>query len=134
MMELIRVKKLRLSLDMAPLIDIVFQLLIFFMLTASFAYHPFLKVNLPKATTKDQPQKEEIVVQVDKEGRISLNDQTVSLDRLKADLAQLLKTKAQKSVFIQGDADMAYKHFVSVMDVARQAGANQVNIVHREKD
>jgi len=133
-MELIRVKKLRLSLDMAPLIDIVFQLLIFFMLTASFAYHPFLKVNLPKATTKDQPQKEEIVVQVDKEGRISLNDQTVSLDRLKADLAQLLKSKVQKIVFIQGDADMAYKYFVSVMDAARQAGASQVNIVHREKD
>ena len=131
-MELIRVRKSKLSLDMAPLIDVVFQLLIFFMLTASFS-NPAMRLNLPKAVTKDQSADEQLVVNVRKSGDIFINDKKVSLASLKGELAVKLAKYEKKSVNIKGEEDMPYKYFVEVMDLARQAGATQVNIVHQGK-
>lgn len=128
-MELIRPKKPELSLDMAPLIDIVFQLLIFFMLSSSFL-SPSMKLTLPKTAQSDPKTQERIVISVDREGNISINSDRSSLDRLQSDLAVKLASDPQKAVHIRGDKEMPYKYFVEIMGMARQAGARQVNILH----
>lgn len=129
-MDLIRVRKSKLSLDMAPLIDVVFQLLIFFMLTASFS-NPAMRLNLPKAVTKDPGHKEYVVVNVRQNGEIFLNEKRTPLESLRKELSARLAAADKKSVNIKGEEDMPYKYFVQVMDIARQAGATQVNIVHQ---
>ena len=129
-MEFIRPKKTSLALDMAPLIDIVFQLLIFFMLSSSFLV-PSMKLTLPKAVQHDEKIPEQVVVSVDKDGAVYLNTVKTSMDELKSALAlQWEHGATDKSVHIRGDQDMAYKYFVEVMNIARQAGARQVNIMH----
>ena len=130
-MEFLRPKRPSLSLDMAPLIDIVFQLLIFFMLSSSFL-NPALKLSLPKATIHDSKVPEQIVVSIDQRGKVFVNKNEVQIPDLKSQLAQRLLQDSKKSVHIRGDQEMAYKYFVQVMDLARQAGAKQVNIVHEE--
>ncbi|MBI3999501.1 MAG: biopolymer transporter ExbD [Candidatus Omnitrophica bacterium] len=130
-MEFIRLKKVSLSFDMAPLIDIVFQLLIFFMLSSSFL-NPALKLSLPKAQIHDSKEPQQIVVSIDREGKVFVNKNQVSMADLKTQLEQGLLQDSKKSVHIRGDKEMAYKYFVQAMDLARQAGAKQVNIVHEE--
>jgi biopolymer transport protein ExbD len=129
-MELVRSKKSKLSLDMAPLIDIVFQLLVFFMLTASFS-QPSIKLQLPKAVKAENVEEEHIVVSVDQKGLLDINGQQTSMDRVEEDLRRSLLKFKKKSVHIRGDEEMPYKYFVEIMDKARQAGASQVNIVHK---
>jgi len=128
-MEFLRPKKSSLSLDMAPLIDVVFQLLIFFMLTSSFS-HPALQLNLPKAKEHDRKQTEEIVVSIDRAGSVFINNRKSSLGALMPELKPLLERNSKKSVHLRGDEKMPYGNFVEVMDLARQAGAKQINIVH----
>lgn len=129
-MEFLRVKKSALSLDMAPMIDIVFQLLIFFMLTLSFA-SPAIKLNLPKAIEHDIKQPEKIVVSIDKSANIFVNAQKVRMSNLGIFLAEKLNVVSEKSIHIRGDEEMPYRLFVEVMDIARRAGASQINIVHK---
>lgn len=131
-MEFIRAKKPSLSLDMAPLIDIVFQLLIFFMLTSSF-HHPALKLTLPKAVAKDVKEPERIVIAIGPSAVISVNQTKVSLEKLQSHLEEKLARDPQKSVHLAGDEKMPYGAFVQIMDIARQAGARQINILHQGK-
>lgn len=132
-MELLRTKKSKLSLDLAPLIDVVFQLLIFFMLTSAFA-HPAIKMTLPKAIASDAQENEHIAISINREGKIYLNDQSTTLKTLKSDLAALLKNVEDKAVHLKGEQDMPYKYFVEVMDIAKQAGAEHINIVHEREN
>lgn len=130
-MEFLRPRRPTLSLDMAPLIDIVFQLLIFFMLSSSFL-NPALKLNLPKAVTQDSKEPEQIIVSIDRKGSIYINRDEIQMERLTLALSQKLSGRIRKSVHVRGDKEMPYKYFVEVMDAARQAGATQVNIVHEK--
>lgn len=132
-MEFIRPKKPNLSLDMAPLIDVVFQLLIFFMLTSSFS-NPSLRLDLPKAVHKDLKEPERIVISVDKWGNIAVNTDSVSMKDLSSHLATKLSSDSNKAVHLRGDQEMPYRLFVEVMDRARQAGARQINIVHQSQE
>lgn len=131
-MEFIRPKRLSLSLDMAPLIDVVFQLLIFFMLSSSF-FHPSLRLNLPKAVQHDRREPERIVVSVDREGRTFVDSKFVEKNELRFQLESKLAPRPEKSIHLKGDRDMSYRLFVEVMDIARQAGARQINIVHESE-
>jgi biopolymer transport protein ExbD len=132
-MEFIRPKKVSLGLDMAPLIDVVFQLLIFFMLTSSFS-NPSLKLSLPKAVTQDKKEPEYVVVSIDKSGTVFVDRTQIQLAELKGALSAKLKMYPNKSVHFRGDQEIPYKLFVQVMDTARQAGASQINIVHQSDE
>ena len=128
-MDFIRAKKTTLTFDMAPLIDIVFLLLIFFMLSSSFL-SPLIKVNLPKAVTQDPRSAERVVVSVDIEKRVFVNRLQTDWESLKFELQKQLEEMPRKSVDIKADEEVPYKIFVKAMDMARQAGATQVNLVH----
>lgn len=130
-MEFIRPKRISLGLDMAPLIDIVFQLLIFFMLSSSFL-NPALKLDLPQAVKHDANEPQQVVVSIDRAGKILINTIETSLAQLKTQLEAKLAGNSKKSIHLRGDKDMPYRFFVQVMDLARQAGARQINIVHEE--
>ena len=129
MTEFVRSKRVSLSLDMAPLIDVVFQLLIFFMLSSSFLT-PMLRLTLPRATTQDTRKTERIVISVDASGEVFVNTQPVPMDQLRGTLERQLAGDAAKAVHVRGDQDMPYRLFIEVMDTARQAGARQINLLH----
>lgn len=116
---------------MAPLIDVVFQLLVFFMLTSSFA-NPAMKLVLPQASAAGQMEQENIVITIDRDGQFFLNDRKMASEFLKLELQKLLAAREDQSVHVKGDQQMPYKFFIQVMDLAKQAGATQVNIVYQQ--
>lgn len=130
-MELIRARKPQLSIDLAPLIDVVFQLLVFFMLTSTFA-NPAMKLVLPKATSGELTQDQQIVVSMNRKGDLLINETTVPLNAYRSELENILHARQMRTISIRGDEEMPYKYFVEIMDLSRQAGAEQINIIHQE--
>ena len=129
-MEFIRSQKQSLSLDMAPLIDVVFQLLIFFMLSSSFIA-PAINLNLPRDVIKDDRKIERTLVTIDKDGNFYVNKKAVTGGNLTAMIEDALFVAKKKSVDLRGDGEIPYRYFVEALDAARRAGATQVNIVHQ---
>jgi len=111
------------SPDLTPMIDIVFQLLIFFMVTAVFAVTPGLDIKLPEAEEAQAPEKENLFIVVDQDGNMKLNHQTVTFSNLKNRLQekrQLLDNTTM--IIIQGDERATHGQIVQIMDIARQVG------------
>ncbi|MFT5169945.1 MAG: biopolymer transport protein ExbD [Lysobacterales bacterium] len=131
-MEIIRARKTKLSIDLAPLIDVVFQLLVFFMLTSTFA-KPAMELNLPKAVMAEKVQDTRIVIEVNRDGQISVNQELTSKEELVTSLRKLFKQENITTVDIEGDQNIVYGSFMEVMNLSKQAGATQINLVH-EKD
>jgi len=117
------------TIDMTPMIDCVFQLLIFFMLSSSFQA-PMMQLTLPQAVTKDADQLTEIVVTVDVKGQYFINRQQVSADKLEEELRPLLSRSKRRTVTFRGDREMPYQHFVRALDAARAAGAVHLDVLH----
>ena len=114
------------QIDIAPLIDMVFQLLIFFMLTSSFVMQPGIKVNLPKAVTSEIVKYENIEVVVSGENVIYLNGKVVTMQELN----NLLKTvaKRQQPILIKADRRASLGRVVEIWDMCRDLGIQQINI------
>jgi len=133
-MEFERGKRIRIHLDIAPLIDIVLLLLIFFMLTANFIMQPGIKITLPQAATA-KPQKEEnIIVFITKDNKIYLNDREINIDELRDALEEKLKTARKKTVVLKADEKINLGLAVRVMDIAKQAGTEGLVISTQIKD
>jgi biopolymer transport protein ExbD len=129
----IRPKRVSARLDMAPLIDVVFLLLIFFMLTSSFL-QPSIPLALPQAAAADEPPPAPVFVSVDESGLVYVNQEPVARAEFIAKLGAVLAGRADRTVNFRGDRTMPYEVFVALMAEARQAGAVQFNIVHEAKD
>lgn len=129
-MDFPRQKRRTIGLDMGPLLDCVFQLLIFFLLSSTFIT-PTIQLKLPQADARDQPDPEEIVVSVDERGQLFVNGRPTAPERLKGELQPLLAQSSKKVVTFRGDEQMQYQHFIRVLDTARAAGAANLNIAHR---
>jgi len=120
-MEFERRKKIRIHLDIAPLIDIVLLLLIFFMLTSNFIMQPGIKITLPKAKTSKPQEEENIIVFITEDNKIFLNDREIDIDELKDALEEKLKTAKKKIVILKADEKINLGLAVKVMDIAKQA-------------
>lgn len=89
------------QIDIAPLIDMVFQLLIFFMLTSSFVMQPGIKINLPKAVTSEVVKYENIEIVVSGENVIYLNSKVLTTQELQSLLKQV--AKRNQPILIKAD-------------------------------
>ena len=109
--------------DLTPMIDVVFQLLIFFMVTAVFAITPGLDIKLPEAEEAQAPEKENLFIVVDQDGNMKLNHQSVTFANLKDKLQQKRNLLDNTTlIIIQGDERATHGQIVQIMDIARQVG------------
>lgn len=118
------------QIDIAPLIDIVFQLLIFFMLTSSFIIQPGIRVNLPRAVTGGIVTEKNLVITVSAENVIYLDDKIVTLDELRA---RLKKFKA-KPLLIKSDRRSSLGRIVAIWDLCRDLGIANINIATNQSE
>jgi biopolymer transport protein ExbD len=114
------------QIDIAPLIDMVFQLLIFFMLTSSFVLQPGIKVNLPKAVTSETISYENTEIVVSSENVIYLNGQVVTMLELKAFLTQM--AERNQGLLIKSDKRASLGRVVEIWDMCRDLGITKINI------
>lgn len=119
------------QIDIAPLIDVVFQLLIFFMLTSSFIMQPGIKVNLPKAVTSEIVKYENIEIIVSGENVTYFNGKVTTTQELN----KLLKQVAKRSqpVLIKADRRASLGRVVEIWDMCRDLGITQINIATNQE-
>ncbi len=122
MLEFETGKKIRPHISIAPLVDCVLQLLIFFMLSSYFVIQPGIKITLPTAITA-KPQQDEIIIFINENNEIYLDDKKIDIDYLKEVLEDKLKNSRKKSVTLKADEKIDLGLVVKVMDIAKQAEA-----------
>ena len=123
-LEFERRKRSSVGLNMAPLIDMVFLLLIFFVLSSHFISEKGFKIKLPKAVQAQTQKNEQVTVFINKKGDIFLNEAKVELDKLKVLVRSELNKADSKTVVIKADEDVSLGLAVKVMDIAKEANAD----------
>ena len=127
-----KIKKQEVTINLTPLIDVVFLLLIFFMVTTSFTRETQIKLQLPKADVESLDSKPQLVeISIDKEGRIFVNSKGLvngEVDTLKRALEPLLAGNKDTPVIISADADTSYQSVVTAMDATSQLGVSNLKM------
>ncbi|MEZ4271994.1 MAG: biopolymer transporter ExbD [Myxococcota bacterium] len=117
------------EVNLTPLIDIVFQLLIFFLITTTFVQNPGIEVQLPKASSKPVvTEAENVIIGVTKEGLFVQDGKALAIDELRERLVSHLKQRPNAMLVVQADTNTPHGKVVEVMDVARDVGFKQLAI------
>ena len=110
------------------MIDIVFIMLIFFIVTASFIKESGIDVNKPGAVTAEKKERASILVAIDDRDQVWIDKRPVDIRAARANIERLHAENPQGSVVIQADKDSKNGTLVKVMDAARQAGVDNVSL------
>ncbi len=120
------------TLDLTPLIDMVFQLLIFFLITTTFAINVKeggLEVDLPRAKSTEIPSMaKHLVLAILKDGRIVVGGEAVSDDELGKKLSEVAKNEPNTMVIVQADRSVEHGRVVKAMDLAATLGLKRLAI------
>jgi biopolymer transport protein ExbD len=120
------------ELDMTPMLDIVFIMLIFFIVTTSFVKESGITVNTPKSQTASRQESANIFIAITREGEIWIDKRPVDVRAIRSVVARLHAENPAGSVVIQSDRDSATHTLVAVMDQVRLAGIEKIAIAASE--
>lgn len=111
------------ALEITPLVDIVFLLLIFFLLTATYVKNPNLDINLPKASINQVTSRErDITIGITKKGELRYDAQEISIQKLEGILRAAYADRSESIVVIKADDGARHGRVVEVMDLAKRVG------------
>ena len=116
------------TFNFSSLTDVVMQLLIFFLLTFSFANTRGMNVTLPKAQVGQPPQRKTITFTIGKDKRIFLNNQAVGKEQLGQRLNALMQNDRDQQVVVQADKDLILQDVIEILDIAKGIGATRLFI------
>ena len=116
------------AIDITPMLDIVFIMLIFFIVTATFVKESGIDVNRPDANTATQQDRASILIAIDDTGAVFIDRRRVELDAVRANIERLHAENPQGTDVIQADENASTKQLVAVMDASREAGVYEVSI------
>lgn len=111
------------KLDMIPMINVVFLLLIFFMLTATTPTKESRTIELPKAKTAEKSSKQYVTITIDKNGSLQLDGISITLDAVPGQLEKIIKGQKNTVVSIHADKVIEFELFGQLIALAKQAGA-----------
>ena len=120
--------------DMTPLIDCVFLLLIFFMVTTVFIHTKGLEVDMPAKSEATEEKKKDINVLLDRDGKIQIKGEDVVPAALAARLVTAMKEANNENIIIQADGECAQKHVVFVVDKAKEVGVEGIAFVREQEE
>lgn len=116
-------------IDLAPVIDIVFLLLVFFMVGARFT-QPGLPLDLPEAESGGPTDAKAIAVSIDGEGALYLGSEKLATEELQNRLQAAREENPDQSVVLRADGATPFRYFVRAMDLIRSAGIEKLEIEH----
>jgi len=116
------------ELNIAPLIDMVFILLIFFLVTTSFVKETGIDVNRPTASTAVDQSKATILIGIDDNNRIYIDHREVDVRAVRANVERALAENPEGAVVVVADRESSTGVAIRVMDGCRMAGAQQVSL------
>lgn len=116
------------EINITPLLDIVFIMLIFFVVTTSFIKEAGIEVNRPTAQTAERKEHANILIAISLNGEIWIDRRVVDVRSVRATIERLRAENPESAVVIQGDREAQIGLLVRVMDQVRKAGVNNVSI------
>lgn len=120
------------EINLTPMLDVVFIMLIFFIVTASFVKEAGIDVNRPEAATAVKKERANILVAISDKGEIWINKRRVDVRAVQANIERLKAENPQGSVVIQADQKATTDVLIKVMDASRAAGVYDVSIAAQE--
>ena len=120
------------EINMTPMLDVVFIILIFFIVTASFVKEAGIEVNRPEAATAVKKERANILVAISDKGDIWINKRRIDVRAVQANIERLKAENPQGTVVIQADKKATTDLLIKVMDSARAAGVFDVSIATQE--
>ncbi len=115
------------ELNLTPMFDVVFILLIFFIVTTSFVKETGIDVNRPSATTAEKKAQGNILIAINANGDIWIDNREIDIRAVRANIQVLKASYPQSSVIIQSDQDASTGKLVKVMDQVRLAGVQNIS-------
>ncbi len=123
------------NVQIVPLIDVIFFILVFFMLFTTFRTHPAgLNLELPKSVTSDKSTPTQVVISISADGRMFLGEKQVNSASLKAEVGQSIKKRPDLFVVIKADKNTKYDYVVQAMDDVRQVGGYRFGLAVHPRD
>ena len=122
---------IRSNVDMTPMIDIVFQLILFFLVSTTFATLPGIKLNLPQSHTSESTSLMGITITADEDGALYFNDKEVSMTSLGQELLSFDTGTTKKEEFpvsLEADSEVTNGTIVKIFDVIRESGYCVINL------
>lgn len=127
-------KKKRVIINITSLVDVLFLLLIFFIVSSTFIEQPGMKLDLPETSGQPPVRVEGVVLSITADGAMYLNDDPVTLEDLKDRLKPLIKSLGEEGLVLRADEAVRYGLVVEAMDTARLAGVQKLVVVTRPRE
>jgi len=120
----------RAVVDLVPMIDVVFQLILFFLVSTTFAVLPGISLELPKSTTAEASRTNGITISAGSDGTLFVNSEAVALEALDAALERLATDAPRATVPVSLEADEMVPNgtIVKILDSLRRTGFTGVNL------
>lgn len=119
------------NVDMTPMIDIVFQLILFFLVSTTFAVLPGIKLNLPTSKTAEGSSMQGITITVSADGELYFNEKQILNDDLKNELIMFDTKDIKKNEFpisLEADSEVTNGTIVGLFDIIRESGYSVINL------
>jgi len=119
------------NVDMTPMLDVVFQLILFFLVSTTFAILPGIKLNLPTSKTSEGTATQGITISANKDGIMFFNDTEVSMETLGSELLAYDTGDTKKEEFpvsLEADSEVTNGQIVKIFDVIRESGYSVINL------
>lgn len=127
-------KKRRVLINITSLIDVMFLLLIFFMVTSTFLDQPGMKLELPSAESAEVARVEKLVLYISSDEEVVFNDQPVSLDDLEETMLAALSEIEDRTLVLNADKSVQHGTVIRVMDIAKKLGLEKLVIGIKMKE
>ncbi|MCP4584113.1 MAG: biopolymer transporter ExbD [candidate division Zixibacteria bacterium] len=116
------------GLNLTPLIDVLFILIIFFAVSSTFLEQPAIELKLPEAESGQDMPVEKIIVHVDEDGIVYLMDKPIAIDSLAENVLALIGDDEEKSVTLSADTNAKHGRIISIMDNLRKSGIYKITV------
>ncbi len=127
-------KKRRVMINITSLIDVMFLLLIFFMVTSTFLDQPGMKLELPSAESAEVARVEKLVLYISSDEQVIFNGQPVALDDLEETMLAALSDIEDRTLVLNADKAVQHGTVIRVMDIAKKIGLEKLVIGIKMKE
>jgi biopolymer transport protein ExbD len=125
-MQMSKKPKKKISLNLTSLIDVLFILIIFFVVSSTFLEQPGIKLNLPEAASSEIHAVQKVVLYIDQEEHLYLNDEPIDKEAVADRVEQLISAQTDKSLVLKADDKVSHGLVIRIMDALRKKGIYKI--------
>jgi biopolymer transport protein ExbD len=116
----------KIGINLTPLIDVLFILIIFFTVSSTFLEQPGIELKIPEAESSQSHTAQKVIIYIDKDGNLYLNDDPVGMEDVAESVEKLISAQTDKSVILRADENVSHGSVITIMDKLRKKGIYKI--------